>query len=365
MSEAIYGWVSSEEGQDTLSAGDLSNSDICARYLHQINLEEYYKSERFAVGYSELQTMWSMRNKDNDNSPALSISSGLDAFPYGSKTKFDASERKRTMVLPLEDTLSTSSASCTQLEVPPLGHSPRRWSSSVGASPLGTPSPLMSDAPSPIRSPPSGTLTSSPLLSGRQKLHLTTFQQTRCTLPPECYERGENLDRDHEEPPKTGKPRSSLLDGFRRIIGQFRGRKTESCTRLSTDCQIAELETELESYRQLSESKRRAADLLKHQLMEVLYEKVVSEVEERHKRRHLEEEMMSLEFELHILRSNTEESIRTLTQQLQRVITEKRVLQRQVNYRNLDDRLPDYFHLFCPRQIKICGIDGAPRRASH
>ncbi|XP_064113594.1 uncharacterized protein LOC135220258 isoform X2 [Macrobrachium nipponense] len=314
MSEPIYGWVSSEEGQDTLAAGDLSNSDICARYLHQINREEYYKSERFAVGYSKLQTMWSKRDKDNENISAFSTSSGLDAFLYGSRTRFDASERKRTMVLPI----STSSASCTQLEVPPLSHSPRRWSSSVGASPLGTPSPLLSEAPSPIRSPPNGTRTSSPLPSGGQKHQLTTFEQTRCKLPLERYESDENLDKDYEEPQKAGKSRPGLLDAFRRIIGQFRGRKAEPSPRFSTDSQIAELETELESYRQLSESKRRAADLLKHQLMEVLYEKVVSEVEERHKRRHLEEEMMGLEFELHILRSSTEESIRKLTQQLQR-----------------------------------------------
>ncbi|XP_068217661.1 uncharacterized protein [Palaemon carinicauda] len=316
MSEPIYTCSPSDEGHDALAAGDLSNSDVCARYLDRINREEYYRSERFAVGYSELQAMWSLRNEENGSSPAHSLASGLDEHPFDRRARFDVSQRKRAMVLPLNDALSMSSSS-RHLEVPSLWRSPRRWSSSVGASPLGTPSPLMSEAPSPVSLSPSGSLTSSPRL-GAQKHHQTLSGQSSRPLSPERCESEENLDKDLEEGPKTPKQKPSLLDAIRRVIDQFRGRKAQSCNKLSSNYQIAELEAELESYRQLSESKKRAADLLKHQLMEVLYEKVVSEVEERHKRRHLEEEMMSLEFELHLLRSSTEESLRTLTQQLQR-----------------------------------------------
>ncbi|XP_069970591.1 uncharacterized protein [Penaeus vannamei] len=281
-----------EDDGGQMLEGDLGDAPTCARFLDRLTKEEYYSSSRFAIGYSELQARWG-------GEACAGAEGGDGPSPWDSSSSSPSlAARKQSLALALED------AAQDNLLAPGARRFSRRWSSSAGASPLGTPSPLLSAPPSPVPSPSERPSAASPDCASASGC---------CTGSNDSLGSAASAS---SAASSTRRRRSGLMDSLRRLFGGKRA--AANLPRSASEQQISVLEAELETYRQLSEAKRQAADLLKHQLMEVLYEKVVTEVEEKHRRRHLEEEIMRLEFQLHLLRATTEDNIRSLSTQLQR-----------------------------------------------
>ncbi|XP_063599749.1 uncharacterized protein LOC134776045 isoform X1 [Penaeus indicus] len=300
-----------EDDGGQMLEGDLGDAPTCARFLDRLTKEQYYSSSRFAIGYSELQARWSGEACDG-------AEGGECPSPWDSSSSSPSlAARKQSLALALED------AAQDNLLAPGARRFSRRWSSSVGASPLGTPSPLLSAPPSPVPSPSERPSASSPDCVSSSGC---------CTGSNDSLGSGASVSSGASS---ARRRRSGLLDTLRRLFGGKRAAGTTNLPRSASEKQISVLEAELETYRQLSEAKRQAADLLKHQLMEVLYEKVVTEVEEKHRRRHLEEEIMRLEFQLHLLRATTEDNIRSLSTQLQSLLSERAALKRQLSVHHL------------------------------
>ncbi|XP_047486712.1 uncharacterized protein LOC125037568 [Penaeus chinensis] len=312
-----------EDDGGQMLEGDLGDAPTCARFLDRLTKEEYYSSSRFAIGYSELQARWSGEACDG-------AEGGESPSPWDSSSSSPSlAARKQSLALALED------AAQDHLLAPGARRFSRRWSSSVGASPLGTPSPLLSAPPSPVPSP----LLSAPPSPVPSPSQRPSASSPDCVSSSGCCT-GSNDSLGSGASASSGassvrRRRSGLMDTLRRLFGVKRAAATTNLPRSASDQQISVLEAELETYRQLSEAKRQAADLLKHQLMEVLYEKVVTEVEEKHRRRHLEEEIMRLEFQLHLLRATTEDNIRSLSTQLQSLLSERAALKRQLSVHHL------------------------------
>ncbi|XP_042231963.1 uncharacterized protein LOC121872916 isoform X2 [Homarus americanus] len=367
------------EEEEGLLAGDLGCGPGRTQLLDQLAKEEYYSSVRFAVGYQELQARWStdwatdgFRVMDTsqpssrtntshlsplDESPVAPSCPLHDDSPKGqhsflhslqksskgsSSSRADMPTRKHSLLLPLPEFSAASSSGYVDVGDSRWRRS-RRWGSSTDCSPLGTPSPLLSTAPSPIASSPSTSLTSSPRRIRAR--HRDTIGVSSCTSSPGCAlssgsyccgdDEGpsEELHDDHSAEGRRG----GLLEAIRRVLHNLR-RRPQQHTTTPLHGQVAELEAELESYKQLSVAKRQAADLLKHQLMEALYEQVVRQVEEKHRRRQLEQELMALEFEVHQLRSTTRrQDFNDLDTQLLKAFSEKQLIRRQLGSQLIHD----------------------------
>ncbi|XP_042881358.1 uncharacterized protein LOC122258999 [Penaeus japonicus] len=233
-----------EDDDGRLMEGDLGDAPTCARFLDQLTKEEYYSSSRFAIGYSELQARWcggSCGGGDGGDSPSPWDSPSSSSPP-------SLAARKRSLALALED----AAAAQDNLLAPGARRHSRRWSSSVGASPLGTPSPLLSAPPSPVPSPSERPSAASP----------DCVSSSGC-----CTGSNDSLKSESSSSSSSSnrRRRSGLLDTLKRVFGGRRASAAPGLPRSSSEQQISVLEAELDTYRQLSEAKRQAADLLKHQ----------------------------------------------------------------------------------------------------
>ncbi|CAL4155659.1 unnamed protein product [Meganyctiphanes norvegica] len=292
------------EGEETMEDGDLGHGPTNKHYMDMINKDEYYNSPKFAIGYHELQSRWT-GNWNQEQGPPMPQDLTPDHQDDGYRllvpgTQRDtARQRRQNLNLPLSKCHEDSSKPPSSPAVSRLRKQP--WASlSATNSPMGTPSP---------RSSCPGTPASSPCPSPKVRRPWKTYQavadpgympqqNSGDTLAVESRNQPHNTEEHLEET----KGNRGIMDTLRRIVGNFRRRRPEILPHTpELQERVSILESELETYRQFSEAKRTAADLLKHQLMEVLYEKVVAEVEQKHRRRELEHEIMGLEFQLQLL----------------------------------------------------------------
>ncbi|XP_071515496.1 uncharacterized protein [Panulirus ornatus] len=304
------------EKKEELRAGDLDDGPVHTELPGHSAQEEYYSSLKFAVGYQELQERWSRGWGSNRGGccPQLTPAS----------PQLHPSTRKRSFFLPLQE--MSSSTSPSDVGGAGFSHGLRggRWNSSTGSSPVGTPSPLPSVVSSPLVSSPCDSATSSPrqkrVCQGETSSYASSL---KCVSSGSCCGGGDEVPALEEgaaaaRNDRTGRGRLvGLLESLRQALHSLRRRPRRTPTTTLHD-QVVVLEAELESYKQLSAAKRHAADLLKHQLMEALYEQVVSQLEQEQRHQQLQQEAMALEIQLHVLRAVARRDLRQLNAQLQR-----------------------------------------------
>ncbi|XP_050723382.1 uncharacterized protein LOC127002055 [Eriocheir sinensis] len=304
--------------------------------------EDFYSSHKFAIGYNELQARWGPRvpptstqvphHTTYSSQPHLSTLSPQPHFP--SQTPNQESRRK-SLHLPLDSLRHLPSSSLPS-------SSPCTSSTSSSSSPDSS-SPLLLSIPS-----------SSPFLDSSYSSTFSTLSTPTSTSSSSSSSSTPSSDSDFREEIRLLKEgygggerereRQGEREGSGRLVNVLRQviRETLSHTHLrrrrkhqsqhaSPNEQVAVLENELEAYRVLSRAKKEAADLLKHELMAVLYERVMAQEEQDQLRRQLEGEIMSLEYQLHVQTAATHHHLATLASQLDRALEEKQVLLQQLH----------------------------------
>ncbi|KAK8732766.1 hypothetical protein OTU49_006914 [Cherax quadricarinatus] len=275
-----------------LRAGEPSDGRTHAHTLPQ---EDYYNSVKFTVGYQELQARWSR----------------------GTPGHTPRTSHKTSTFMPHQELLTTQARYASDAPRPN-----KRWDSSVDTSSLDIPhtvpssvdtSPAISPRPERMRDEKTVRDISYTLSCA------CASQESYCECEQVSREEVQDAVGDHSSKGRW----AGVVDALRRVLTSLRSRPPPAPPNTSLHRKVAELECELETYKQLSEAKKRSADLLKYQLMEVLYEQVVKQVEDHHLRRLLEREVMGLEIENHLLRLTTNHDLIVLCTQLLSDLAEK------------------------------------------
>ncbi|XP_045614490.2 uncharacterized protein [Procambarus clarkii] len=273
-----------------------------------------------------------------------------DTFQKHRETK-GTRHRKNSLHLPIRE-LAIPTAYPEEY-VGEAASSSRLWDSMAGNMSLGRPSSLLSTLssssgdsspysedlspssegsyPSPGASSPYATLSA---LGRAHEMENTSVQETLCTSSPKCASfpvgtssqgscggddgvvdgEGTHSEYGDDSCSSSNKGRwTEILEKLRGVLRNLKRQPPLTPTPSALHTQVCELQAELQVYKQLSETKRRSADLLKHQLMEVLYEQVVSQLEHKQRRRQLEEEVVALEFEVHLLRGSSHHDLHDLS----------------------------------------------------
>lgn len=311
-----------EEDEEELEE-DVRQDSIDSQVLYQMARQRYYDSRKFAIGYQELQSRWRSQ-VPLPSSPRrhLDIPSSQPHLPHLTTCSPHQDPRRQSLHLPLHSpftsgTPSYTSAISTPSSLPSFSCSPTSPNTSTLSTPTSRTSPCFSVSPS------------------------TPYEEHFPLLEKGCcgdeVGRGEGEggvvcgDQECHQPNRLlGMIREMIQEALTHAHLRRRRRDQEQPT---PDEQVAILQTELEAYRVLSRAKKEAADLLKHELMAVLYERVLAQEEQDHLRRQLEREITSLEYELHLQKTTAQHHLTHLSSQLHRALAEKRRLQQQLTPR--------------------------------
>ncbi|XP_045130463.1 uncharacterized protein LOC123515705 isoform X2 [Portunus trituberculatus] len=299
-------WGEEKEGEEELEE-DINQGAISSQVLYQMARQRYYESRKFAIGYQELQSRWrSQVPLTSTPRRHLDIPSSQPHLPHLITCSLHQDPRRQSLHLPLHSSFSSGTPSNT--------------------STISTPSSLPSSCS--LTSPNTSTLstpTSHPSCSFPVSPS-TPYGEHFPLLEKGCY--GGEVGRGGSEGGKECEDQECHQPN--RLLGMIREMIQEALTHAhlrrrrrdqeqpTPDEQVAILQTELEAYRVLSRSKKEAADLLKHELMAVLYERVLAQEEQNHLRSQLEREITSLEYQLHLQRTTAHHHLTHLSSQLHR-----------------------------------------------
>nr|XP_045614490.1 uncharacterized protein LOC123768155 isoform X2 [Procambarus clarkii] len=362
-------WGTLPASGDVHRTGHLQDTSTRTHLCQRLSQEDYYNTVKFAIGYQELQKRWSTgwglqghRDSLQGHRDSLQWHRNVlleredepwwhrDTFQKHRETK-GTRHRKNSLHLPIRE-LAIPTAYPEEY-VGEAASSSRLWDSMAGNMSLGRPSSLLSTLssssgdsspysedsspssegsyPSPGASSPYATLSA---LGRAHEMENTSVQETLCTSSPKCASfpvgtssqgscggddgvvdgEGTHSEYGDDSCSSSNKGRwTEILEKLRGVLRNLKRQPPLTPTPSALHTQVCELQAELQVYKQLSETKRRSADLLKHQLMEVLYEQVVSQLEHKQRRRQLEEEVVALEFEVHLLRGSSHHDLHDLS----------------------------------------------------